>query len=314
MYNRTDIDNLAKETNYIRDNVEKIVRLSGILRQLNADSLFADNLALKGGTAINLVIAPLPRLSVDIDLDFTDNCVRMAMMRKRKEINERLDAYMNSEGYRLTPRSKSPLSIDSWVYQYTNSVGNNDNIKIEINYSMRCHILPIVRKSILIPQLGDFTVRTLDVVELYATKIKALLERGAARDLYDVHNMIEQNIIEEQQKPTLRKGIIFYSVLGSDTKRENLFSLDSISRLQFKQIRASLLPVLKKGTYFELESIKNQVVSYLKELLTITDTEEKFIRLFYEGLYKPELLFDDKSITDSVANHPMAIWKTQHIK
>ena len=30
MYNRTDIDNLAKETNYIRDNVEKIVRLSGI--------------------------------------------------------------------------------------------------------------------------------------------------------------------------------------------------------------------------------------------------------------------------------------------
>ena len=100
MYNRTDIDNLAKETNYIRDNVEKIVRLSGILRQLNADSLFADNLALKGGTAINLVIAPLPRLSVDIDLDFTDNCVRMAMMRKRKEINERLDAYMNSEGYR----------------------------------------------------------------------------------------------------------------------------------------------------------------------------------------------------------------------
>lgn len=314
MYNRTDIDNLAKETNYIRDNVEKIVRLSGILRQLNADSLFADNLALKGGTAINLVIAPLPRLSVDIDLDFTDNCVRMAMMRKRKEINERLDAYMNSEGYRRTPRSKSPLSIDSWVYQYTNSVGNNDNIKIEINYSMRCHILPIVRKSILIPQLGDFTVRTLDVVELYATKIKALLERGAARDLYDVHNMIEHNIIEEQQKPTLRKGIIFYSVLGSDTKRENLFSLDSISRLQFKQIRASLLPVLKKGTYFELESIKNQVVSYLKELLTITDTEEKFIRFFYEGLYKPELLFDDKSITDSVANHPMAIWKTQHIK
>lgn len=39
MYNRTDIDNLAKETNYIRDNVEKIVRLSGILRQLNAKSI-----------------------------------------------------------------------------------------------------------------------------------------------------------------------------------------------------------------------------------------------------------------------------------
>nr|WP_321305846.1 nucleotidyl transferase AbiEii/AbiGii toxin family protein [uncultured Sphaerochaeta sp.] len=45
-----------------------------------------NNLALKGGTAINLTIFSLPRLSVDIDLDFTNNCSRAQMMDIRHDI------------------------------------------------------------------------------------------------------------------------------------------------------------------------------------------------------------------------------------
>ena len=309
MFSRNDIDNLATELNFIRDNMEKVVRLCTILEHINTDPVLAEHLVLKGGTAINLLVMPLPRLSVDIDLDFTENCDRPVMLRYRKTITEKLQAYMFANGYRLAPGSKHPFSVDSWVFQYTNVIGNLDNIKVEINYSMRCHLLPAETKPIKLHGFENVNVRTLALVELYASKVKALLERGAARDLFDVHNMIRQQVIGEEQKPMLRKGVVFYSAAGGNAKPTETYSLQPIERLQFKQIRTSLLPVLKKGAFYDLETVKHEVCSYLKDLMQLSDNERLFIERFANNEYQPGLLFEDKEIVVRVAKHPMALWK-----
>lgn len=57
----------AKELGFVRDTLEKVTRLADILEYLNTNPILKDCLALKGGTAINLTIFNLPRLSVDID-------------------------------------------------------------------------------------------------------------------------------------------------------------------------------------------------------------------------------------------------------
>ncbi len=72
-FSRQYLTRLAQESNFIKDTLEKVLRLSEILKFLNSDVVFKDKLALKGGTAINLTAVELPRLSVDIDLDFTVN-------------------------------------------------------------------------------------------------------------------------------------------------------------------------------------------------------------------------------------------------
>ena len=312
MFSRDDIDNLAADLNFIRDNMEKVVRLCTILEYINTDPMLAKHLVLKGGTAINLLVMPLPRLSVDIDLDFTENCDRPAMLRYRKAITEKLQAYMYANGYRLAPSSKHPFSVDSWVCQYTNVIGNLDNIKVEINYSMRCHLLPTEIKPIKLRGFDNVNVRTLALVELYASKVKALLERGAARDLFDVHNMIRHQVIGEEQKPMLRKGVVFYSAAGGNAKPTATYSLQSIERLQFKQIRSTLLPVLKKGTFYDLESVKQEVCGYLEDLMQLSNNERLFIERFANNEYQPELLFEDKEIVERVAKHPMALWKIQN--
>ena len=312
MFSRNDIDNLATELNFIRDNMEKVVRLCTILEYINTDPMLAKHLVLKGGTAINLLVMPLPRLSVDIDLDFTENCDRPAMLRYRKAITEKLQAYMYANGYRLAPSSKHPFSIDSWVCQYTNVIGNLDNIKVEINYSMRCHLLPTEIKPIKLRGFENVNVRTLALVELYASKVKALLERGAARDLFDVHNMIRHQVIGEEQKTMLRKGVVFYSAVGGNAKPTATYSLQPVERLQFKQIRATLLPVLKKGIFYDLESVKREVCGYLEDLMQLSDKEKLFIERFANNEYQPELLFEDKEIVERVAKHPMALWKIQN--
>ncbi|MDD2402247.1 MAG: nucleotidyl transferase AbiEii/AbiGii toxin family protein, partial [Clostridia bacterium] len=60
----------AEELDFIRDTLEKVTRLADILEYLNTNPLLKKGLALKGGTAINLTIFNLPRLSVDIDMDY----------------------------------------------------------------------------------------------------------------------------------------------------------------------------------------------------------------------------------------------------
>ena len=67
-WNKLLLGKQAKELGFVRDTYEKVCRLTEILKFFESDDLLGRFLALKGGTAINLTIFNLPRLSVDIDL------------------------------------------------------------------------------------------------------------------------------------------------------------------------------------------------------------------------------------------------------
>ena len=100
---------------------------------MQRDIFLKNSLALKGGTAINLTIFDLPRLSVDIDLDFAEALGRAEMLEKRGDIAERIRKNMRAHGYTLSEKSKKYHALDSFVYEYQNAGGMRDNLKIEIN-------------------------------------------------------------------------------------------------------------------------------------------------------------------------------------
>ena len=87
------------------------------------------------------------------------------------------------------------------MYNYKNLGGNTDNIKIEINYSLRSHILS-PKKIRLVSNYfqNEFLINCLDPIELFGSKITALLNRGAARDLYDTYNMIKFKLFDENEE------------------------------------------------------------------------------------------------------------------
>ena len=314
-YSKTDLERIASGTDFIRDNLEKVFRLCDILRHLNENTLFAEHLVLKGGTAINLTVFNLPRLSVDIDLDFTKECNRDEMMSIRENINQDFLNYMFTQGYALSPNTKRPHSLDSWVFYFQNAGGNKDNLKVEINYSLRNHILPIAKKKMNVGFLQfDSEVKTLSTLELFGSKIKALIERTAPRDLYDIHNMLKYNIINPDEMDKLRKIVLFYLAVGGSDKPSSSYNFESIDKLKFAQIRISLLPVLKKSERFDFESAKVEVKSFLLKLMIFTEEEKSFIENFNNNVYRPELLFEDTEIVERIKNHPMAIWKIRNNK
>ncbi len=316
-YSKQALGVLAKEQGFIRDNLEKVIRLVEILSYFHESNLLSKTLVLKGGTAINLTVFCLPRLSVDIDLDFTMDCDRETMLSVRKEVNSEILRYMASEDYHIAPGSKNPHTLDSWVFHYTNAAGNNDGIKIEINYSNRCHVLPAIDSNVSIPFLNDVKVRALSPIELFATKINALIGRSAARDIYDVWNMVQHKLfMGEEQQTMLRKATLFYLTVGSsrkdiDTPTE-FVAFPQIDRIRFPQIRSQLLPVLRNSEHFDFERAKTEVKIFLKRLLVLSEAEKNYVRNFNERNYSPELLFEEKEIVDRIKFHPMALWKMRN--
>ena len=311
-YSKNFLDKVAVETGFIRDNLEKIFRLCEILQYLSENPLFSNCIALKGGTAINLLVFNMPRLSVDMDFDFSKECSREEMLEIRANVNENLLNFMYAQAYALSPNTKNPHSLDSWVFYFQNSAGNRDSIRIEINYSMRNHIFPIEKKRMNIEFMNsDYEVNTLSTLELFGSKIKALIERTAARDLYDVQNMLKYKVIQADKQDLLRKIVVFYLVIGAKQKIELPLDFESINGLKYNQIRANLIPVLKKSDRFDFEAAKTTVKDYLSKLMVFTDNEKLFIENFSQGIYQPDLLFDDEGIIERIREHPMAVWRTK---
>jgi predicted nucleotidyltransferase component of viral defense system len=292
--------------------LEKVFRLYDVLQYLNENQLFAGNLAIKGGTAINLVVFNMPRLSVDIDLDFSKACRREEMFEIRTDINNNLLNYMFAQGYALSPNTKNPHSLDSWVFYFQNSVGNKDSIRIEINYSMRNHLFPIEKKKINLDFLNiECEVNTLSVLELFGTKIKALIERAAVRDLFDVQNMLKCNVFQADSQDLLRKTVVFYLVIGAKSKLDLPSDFERINSIKYNQIRATLIPVLRKSEQFDFEAAKITVKEFLSRLMILTEKEKLFAEKFNQGIYQPELLFEDENIIERIKEHPMAVWRTK---
>lgn len=236
------------------------------------------------------------------------------MIENREVINAIIDLYMLSQGYVMSPKTKTPHSLDSWVYDYLGSSGNKDNIKIEINYSLRSHVLKAEERPIITEHFSsEYKVKSLAPLEIYGSKMNALLSRAAARDLYDVRNMIYFDLFDESEEELLRKCVVFYSAISArDRKSINkIFDTKAIDSITNQKIKRDLFPVIKRKDEFELEFAKKLVKEYISDLMVLTMEEKKFLDKFESGEYIPELLFEDKDILDRIRNHPMAFWKTR---
>lgn len=311
-FDKITLGRQARELGFVRDTFEKVCRLAEILSFMEQDPVLADSLALKGGTAINLTIFDLPRLSVDIDLDFSKNVNRDDMLAERKEITDHLSRYMTAAGYTLSAKSKQYHALDSFVYEYTNAGGAKDNLKIEINYMLRCHVLPLDRRPVKLPWLkAKINVLTVAPLEIFAAKIVALLSRTALRDLYDIANLQKYDFFSADELALLRQCTVFYSAIAAE-QAPAAFNFDTIRELDPHRIRTDLIPVLRRTERFDLQAAQENTIDFLASFMSLTMAEIEFWQAFNDKNYRPELIFSDPDQLQRIIKHPMAIWKCRN--
>jgi len=313
-YDKNTLTEQARKLGFVTTTFEKMTRLTEILRFINDNNELKESLALKGGTAINLALFNLPRLSVDIDLDFTENLAKEETRIRRDRINDLLERYMAAEGYAKHRQSKRTHILDSYVCSFINAAGNSDNIKVEINYSLRAHVLPATNITTQTPEVfAPFRVRTLTPVEIFASKIVALSDRAAARDLYDLNSMVCFNLFDEPELKLLRKCAVFYIAVSGDVTLQGI-NFERIADITAYKVKADLHPMIRSAERFNLQTARKRVSAFLYKWMKLTENEALFLRSFASGLYRPELLFEEYEIIKRIENHPMVLWRLQKIQ
>ena len=308
-YIKENIVEFAKSAGFIASNIEKVIRLLDVLNMLFSKSSFKDKLVLKGGTAINLNYTNLKRLSVDIDLDYYGSLNKDVTLKDREALEKELDDFMIEEEYEISTKSRSSFALFSRIYKYQNASGNNDTIKVDINFMDRVHLYPTIISTVNFFN-ETVVIRTPAIEELFGMKINALIDRSKPRDLYDTFFLVENIKLFNQEK--LKKAVIFYLSLN------NIFEIndstfDKIKTINKQNVKTELLPVLKKDERINLEEMKEKVIGVLNKLLLLSDKERQYLEEFSKGIFDPSLLFDEP-IAFRVANHPMALWRTMNLK
>lgn len=298
----------AKAKNFNTNTYEKVLRLCDVLKFIS-NSKFKNMLVLKGGTAINLFLLKLPRLSVDADFDFSLSSSKEEMLEVRKEISKEINEFMLYEGYELSSRSKTTHSLDSFVYRYQTLSNSYDILKIEINYSDRIHVLKNLSTNIIADLNQDLMINRLNDNELIGSKFNALLLRTTPRDFYDAYNLFKEYKIDE----LVKKIAIFYICISEDLpiNIESILtnSINIIKSFDYNRLRETLIPLLHKGEKLNIEEMKEYVINNITKLFTLNDNEKLFISKFNEGIFEEKLLFEEYEVND-LSNHPMVIWKT----
>ena len=101
MFSREYLTNLAGKTGFRPDSLQKQMTLLDLLREVNRHPLLGKQFALKGGTAINLFYFQLPRLSVDIDLNYIGSAEREVMLKDRPMVEQEMKKLIESKRSRI---------------------------------------------------------------------------------------------------------------------------------------------------------------------------------------------------------------------
>ena len=99
MFSRQEVLHVADATGFMPGAVEKVCHLLRLLEVLDSHPFLKGKFALKGGTALNLFHFRIPRLSVDIDLNYIGAAERDLMLEDRPKVEQACNAVFSREGF-----------------------------------------------------------------------------------------------------------------------------------------------------------------------------------------------------------------------
>lgn len=258
--------------------------------------------ALKGGTAINMFVRDLPRLSVDIDLTYLPVADRSQSLVKIEEALKRIaDDIINADNsVHITwsaPRSQK--EITKLVVRTKDRV----QIKIEVTPVLR----GCVYEPLLLPvceaaedEYGFAEIKVLSFADLYAGKIMAALDRQHPRDLFDVDLLFKHEGITDD----LRTALIVYLISHDHSPHSLLAPVMRDISLDFTQSFAGMTvnDVSLDSVYATRERLVTDVTDKMP------DHHKVFLRSFYGRKPEWELLE-----LDHIRDLPAVKWREMNL-
>ena len=300
---------LAKKFGFDPRQIEKVIRISDLLKDISAAKLTRNRLSLCGGTAINFIYAPkTTRLSIDLDFNYR-HLDQKDWGEVRNEIDNAIKDIIYRQGYKKSDVFvKATYPLARITVEYTNNSGSQDELKIETGYMRR---IPILKADATanFKHIGTnetFTVQTPAKEELFASKWCTMLYRKTSRDLFDVNQITKLRF----NRTTFRKCAVIESLMQEEQKLTKINIKDTVSKIPIDTKLKNLLQT-QKTTEYDFQQMKEQVTNFSeKTVKSITAAEAQAIDQFYDSLKFEPTLIDNKGIlNENISQHP-AIMRT----
>src|SRR5204863_7395988 len=115
-----------------------------LLESIRSHPFLKERIALKGGTALNLFVFDVPRLSVDIDLNYIGALGRETMIAERPKIEQALQAAFGRVGVRAR-RVPPDHTGGKWRLSFPRAAGGNDTLELALTFMLRAPLWPTER-------------------------------------------------------------------------------------------------------------------------------------------------------------------------
>lgn len=257
--------------------------------------------ALNGGTAINLFIRELPRLSVDMNLTYLPFDTRKFAFQNIHDALGRVKEAIESaiKGLKVTT-----VPLNGGTDVKLNCQYQNAQIKIEVNTTIRGHFLPTRFMQVTDKVQNEFgkfvAINIVSHAELYGGKICAALDRQHPRDLFDVRLLLDNEGFSDEVRYGFIVGLLSHhkpiheliSPILKDQKSAYDSQFSGMTTIEF--------------SYDDYENTRNQLIEKINK--SLTEEDKKLIYGFEKGNPDWEI-FPYKVIKDL----PAVQWKLLNI-
>ena len=315
-YSLSEILPIAESTGFRAEMVEKVLHLLNLMDSLKSHPFLKGKWVLKGGTALNMFLLDLPRLSADIDLNYIGALNREDMLTDRPKFEQAAQAVFSREGF-ITKRVPDEHAGGKWRLSYQSFTGQSGNLEVDLNFMFRQPLWDIQTADSY--PLGEFQARSipiLDFHELAAGKLAALLARGQARDLFDSHRILQMDDLDLHR---LRIVFVVYGAMNRKDWRtvsaEDVdFDAAGLARQLIPTLRVNAEKIHAKSTEYGARLVK-ECREGLSTVLPFTDSEQAFLDLLLDqGVIESSILTADVSLQKRIQCQPLLEWKALNVR
>ncbi len=304
----------AQATGFRPEVLEKVIHLMNLLEGFQSHPFLKDRLALKGGTALNLFLFDIPRLSVDIDLNYVAAPDRETMIEERPKVEQAVQAVCSRENMNIT-RVPTDHAGGKWRLRYDSAMGEGGNLEVDLNFMFRVPLWPVQKMNARVGSYSASQIPVLDLHELAAGKLAALMARHASRDLFDAHRLLTQTELDQEK---LRLGFVLFGAMNRKDWRT--IAIDDVG-YDVNELKNQLTPVVRTDVLEQMkaENWAKQMVrecrGKLGSVLPLVEAEREFLdQILDHGEIKPGLLTYDESMRQRIESHPLLQWKALNVR
>jgi len=192
------------------------------------------------------------------------------------------------------------------------ALGSPDRIEVDLNYLFRVPLAEPERRPAWTPD-PDFPceARIVSREEVMAGKLLALLDRVAARDLYDVAAFAGT-------PPTYDLSVLrrlFVALSGVLPRALSAYDARHLDRFTQRSMDEDLAPMLRSGEAPVVGALKERVEALLGQVLKLSPSEAEYVDRIQWGEFAPELVVANQpELLARLRAHPALLWKVENAR